>query len=870
MTQILKRLEIIKSSIAIEEDEIIELQIMKLNKLDIDDDVQKIIFHLEENEYSEALKIIDVYLLKYSGVVLYDDKELAGLKLELKSLEAKLQSLIEEKTEYLNDIDEFNSQYNLHLGELIKSILNLKKEILYKKTIQQQKLKEKHKEDEQTFQETKETIDELKSTIAELEDALESIDEDDENYDELSLAYEELQKEILKLEAELEAQEQELKKNKEFIEDETLEEEYEEVNSQYEEFESEYEHIKETFENSATLNDDEKKELKLFYKKAARLCHPDIVLDELKEKAHKIMQQLNDAYSKKDLPQIKKLLLSLETGTSFEVSSDKINDKEILKEKIKEFREELQNIQEELEDIKANETFQTIAELDDWDEYFEELKSVLEEEKEKLEEEASEVLADKDISENKSIFGFSSNNVSHDELTEEWMQTLWDWADENSIHESNVYLIADEDNQYFPLGGWNFVFTYAKSISELKVYLGVKNSSAENEYDETINELWNDPIFRDNYYGRDSWQIETCFELYTGISRSPGILTSSTFIDLSNKNLNKIPKEVFNLTALTHLDISNNHIGMIPEEIGNLTNLRVLALNGITATKLPDSIINLSNLEELYIYIEGLRLTDKQKRWIKKLKHYEAYIEFENDLHYEDEFLIYDEKNIVHNESTAYSKHIQSIENIRFEKIRKYCENLSKANEADEMQKYLGENGKMYKAIIYDALERFIAQLNGEAITIIDWGCSQGIASMLVLDYIKEKQLYIKVSDVILIDEDTKALSRAMAQVEALAQEKLEIKAFESVENGFLDKIKSNNTTLNLFANDRIHIDFLDIDYDIFKEAYFMCVSNENNSFVNEVYESFNDFIDVQDVSIRDDKIGRFERFERIFVKFKR
>jgi len=43
-------------------------------------------------------------------------------------------------------------------------------------------------------------------------------------------------------------------------------------------------------------------------------------------------------------------------------------------------------------------------------------------------------------------------------------------------------------------------------------------------------------------------------------------------------------------------------------------------------------------------------------------------------------------------EDSPYAKHIHSIENIKFEKIRKYCENLSKANEADEMQKQLGEN----------------------------------------------------------------------------------------------------------------------------------------------------------------------------------
>lgn len=42
MQQILKRLELIKTSIAIEDEEIIELQVVKLSTMPIDDDVQEI------------------------------------------------------------------------------------------------------------------------------------------------------------------------------------------------------------------------------------------------------------------------------------------------------------------------------------------------------------------------------------------------------------------------------------------------------------------------------------------------------------------------------------------------------------------------------------------------------------------------------------------------------------------------------------------------------------------------------------------------------------------------------------------------------------------------------------------------------------
>ncbi|MBE0492533.1 MAG: hypothetical protein IBX44_09845 [Sulfurospirillum sp.] len=787
MTQILKRLEIIKSSIAIEDEEVIDLQVMKLQKLDIDDDVKAIVTHLEAMNYAKAMKDIEAYILRYSGVVEYVDSEVQGLKLELKSLESKLQELVEQKTEYLNDIEEFNREYNLHLGELIKDILNLKKEILYKKTIKKQKQKVKYQEDIQTFQESKETIDELKSTISELEDALETIDEDDENYDELSHAYNELKEELEKLEDELELQEEELEKAKEFIEDESIEQEYEEVKSHYEEFESEYEHIKESVQNSPTLNDEEKKELKSLYKQAARLCHPDIVPDELKEKAHELMQKLNDAYSKKDISKVKEILHSLQNGTSFELSSETIEDKELLKAKIKEYLKNIEAIKSEIEEIKEDETYQTITELDDWDVYFEELRGGLEAEKGRLKEEAREVLEEKEKIE---------DNV------------LIQWAIQNNIDE-----ILEHKNQL-------------ENIKRLR---------------------------------------------------------------LNDKNLTHIPKEITSLSNLAELKLWKNNLVELPEEISSMSSLEVLTLSNNNLIKLPKNITQLK-LKKLQLRDnKSLILTNEQIQWIKKLKENGCDFEMDKDLLSRKDIETTQEKKIskktgvtivkkknqkekeksatITKEDSPYAKHIHSIENIKFEKIRKYCENLSKSNEADEMQKQLGKTGKMYKALIYSSLEVFIEYLNGETITLCDWGCSQGIASMLVLDYIKEKQLDIKVSDVILIDDDTKSLSRAMVQVEALAQDDIKFTPIKSDDNSISDTIKSikNNKVINLFANDKIPTNFWTINHDIFHDSYLLCVSNENKEFVNEVYETINIFLHVQDVSIRDGNIGRFDKYERIF-----
>ena len=635
------RLKLLSLALQHKDSDIVEVIISKvLEQNDLDKQVVDIISNIEFNMilnlFEHSINEINDYLNKKpTTIVKYEDKELKELKQQLKKLEIKFQELIEEKTEYLNDIEEFNTQYSLHVGDLIKTILNLKKEILYKKTIKNQKLKKQYKANKDICDEIKQTIVELKNTVTELEEILETLDKDDENYEEISNAYNEIKEELEKLENELILQEEKLEKTEEeLIENEIFEEEYEEAKATYEQFDDEYEHIKDTQKDVIKLDEEQLKELKILYKKAAKLCHPDIVADELKEKAHEIMQSLNDAYSKKNIEQVKKILLSLENGTTFKTVSSDIEDKELLLNKIKEFEQNISDLEDEIEHIKLDDTFTTITQLDNWDEYFEELKNELTEQKDNLEKEAMEVL-----------------------------------EDEN------------------------------KDISKEKEIIIEKHKT---------------------------------------------------------KNL------------------------------------------------------------------------------------------------------------VIQKENSDYSKYIKSIENIKFEKIRKYCENLSKDNSTDDMQKYLAQNGKMYKALIYDALEQFISKLDNQTITLIDWGSNQGIASMLVLDYIKEKQFDIKVSQVILVDDDTKILSRAMAQVEALSQDNIQIIAIKNDDDNLLDKIKTNTIALNLFANDKIPIDVKVINDVIYKD-FIICLSNENIEFVDNIYNDFNNSTNIQDLSIRDGNIGRYQRYERIF-----
>ena len=379
MHQLLKRLELIKTSIAIEDSEIIELQVMKIEKMSIDSDVKKILLLLKNNDFSNALMEIENYITRFSGVVVYEDKELAGLRLELKKLESKLQELSGTRNEYLNNIKEFNREYHLHLGSLIQNILKLKEEILYASIKVKKDAFESMKN---RYEDEKKEYEDLESEISDKEEELKNTDEFDDEYDKIYDEVQNLKEELKQKEEEVNEKRKEAKKAKEELEEDEVAQEYEDVKQDSEEFNREYEEIKK--EDVAKLDADEKKELKKLYRKASKLCHPDIVVDELKKQAHKLMLELNDAYSRQDINQVKEILYSLESGNGFDISSDKIDDKELLKSKIVTIRESIDATVQEITDIEEEDSFKIIQKYDDLELFFNEQSSLLKNEYENL------------------------------------------------------------------------------------------------------------------------------------------------------------------------------------------------------------------------------------------------------------------------------------------------------------------------------------------------------------------------------------------------------------------------------------------------------------------------------------------------------
>jgi len=382
MQQILKRLDLIKTCIALEDEELIELQVCKIKSLDYDNNIANILHKLEMNDFSDAVSAIENYINKQSGLIPYEDKEAQGLKLELKVLERKLQNLTEQKNDCIIDIDDFNREYSLKLGSVTLKILHLREEMLYQQVIVKEQAFKAKKEE---YDKAKGEVENIKKQIEELEGQLENLDEFSDEYDQHYAQYQKLNEALNEKEQELNKKRKAAKRAKEELDSDPVNEEYKEAKEDSETFEKEHEEVK--AEESYDLNTEQLKELKALYRKACRLCHPDIVADELKDQAHKIMSELNAAKKKNNLEKVKEILYSLQSRERFDTASDTIYDKDLLKTKIINIKNKIELLQTEIHDLEISEAYKIIKGIDDRNEYFDEVNSQLVEELEQLEKE---------------------------------------------------------------------------------------------------------------------------------------------------------------------------------------------------------------------------------------------------------------------------------------------------------------------------------------------------------------------------------------------------------------------------------------------------------------------------------------------------
>jgi chromosome segregation ATPase len=392
MNKLIQRLDIIKNAVAMEDENLIAMQLQELEQLALNGTVQHIIELIKSQSYEDVIQLIEDYKNKNSGMVVFEDPKVQGLRLELKVLEKKLKNLTEKKKDYTIEIDDFNREYSLRLGAIIQQILSLEEKILHQRIIKEEQAFQAKKE---AFNKAKEAVKSTKKQVVEIEEELDDLDELSEEYDELYEQYQDLKEDLNHQEQDLNEKRKEAKQAKEELDEDPANKEYQNAKEDSETFEKEYEEV--ISEEVYGLTDEQLNELKKAYKKAARLCHPDILPEEMKEQAHQIMSELNIARRVKDLEKVKEILLSLQSGELFKDASDIIQNKDLLKAKIEKIRERIASTKEEIYELENSDDFKFIHETEDQEEFFDIREAQLKEELEQLGQELKRLTTDVDI-----------------------------------------------------------------------------------------------------------------------------------------------------------------------------------------------------------------------------------------------------------------------------------------------------------------------------------------------------------------------------------------------------------------------------------------------------------------------------------------
>ncbi len=190
--------------------------------------------------------------------------------------------------------------------------------------------------------------------------------------------------EILRLQVELIRKK--MNKTKDNNEYEQLKKEYEQARQSYKDYHTNYQEQSKK-PKQKDLDKDGKKRLKKAFQQASKLCHPDMVADELKEQATDLFQTLSEAYQQQDLAQVEEILATLQSEGVFATASEQVNDKDTLKKHIVTLRERIAEVLAELESIKQDDTYKLIQSLNgDYESYIAEKETLLKRELEELRE----------------------------------------------------------------------------------------------------------------------------------------------------------------------------------------------------------------------------------------------------------------------------------------------------------------------------------------------------------------------------------------------------------------------------------------------------------------------------------------------------
>ena len=158
LSKILKRLEIIKNYIILEELEDLDGEIRKIIPFDFDDKISEIIQEIKQQNFGSAIKKIETFITLSQSMVTWIDYELEGIKIELKILENELAALEGEKMSIEKLLADFNHQYTLELGDVVLEILYIKSLLVEDDEVEYEKAKQEEEDYRQQVDEEEKKV----------------------------------------------------------------------------------------------------------------------------------------------------------------------------------------------------------------------------------------------------------------------------------------------------------------------------------------------------------------------------------------------------------------------------------------------------------------------------------------------------------------------------------------------------------------------------------------------------------------------------------------------------------------------------------------------------------------------------------------
>ncbi|UXY11573.1 DNA repair protein [Kosakonia sp. ML.JS2a] len=382
MNKPIKRLEIIKYAIELEDDGIIHSQLPSLKAEVTDPELAFIVQALEAKNYSDAMRAITEWLQNQRSVIAWSDPQVSASKLELKALEEQLRELIDKRNARIQLLDDFNDLYMTRLGPLMSQILNLRK-LLAEAAVRRQEAEARRREAD--YQRCQKYLSQAVNVLVMLTQRWESMPPHSIQAAEARKHLQQQNDLIASLLAEALELESGLTR-----EDEPTRHARDEARQEYENHQEQQHDAEKRFSFEQKMSEDERTELKRLWRQASKLCHPDLVDNELKNEAHGMMVQLNQARERGDLSAIRSLLTRLQQGFDPLMASDRLNDLQRLRQRVVEVKQHIATLIEELAALEKEETWQLVSTLGDQETYFRQQEKALAELRQTLEQQVSE------------------------------------------------------------------------------------------------------------------------------------------------------------------------------------------------------------------------------------------------------------------------------------------------------------------------------------------------------------------------------------------------------------------------------------------------------------------------------------------------